>query len=199
MRRPVNNEKQIVRSGVKVGLGAMTAEQRGAESGAICAALMGLGLVASARRVLLYAAMPFEPEVGELARWLLSRGAVVCAPRVDWAGWTMVAAEVSRWPDDLALDAKGLRVPGASARVVGADELDAVLVPGVAFDREGARLGRGGGFYDRFLAGVKVQSRVGVCFGCQVVTRVPTEPHDARMGAVVTGAGVLGVLGVLGV
>ena len=65
------------------------------------------------------------------------------------------------------------------------DRFDLILVPGLAFDKSGARLGRGRGFYDRFLAGI-TGFRVGVCFDWQLVESVPVEAHDIRMDAVVT-------------
>jgi 5-formyltetrahydrofolate cyclo-ligase len=62
-----------------------------------------------------------------------------------------------------------------------------ILVPGLAFDRTGGRLGRGGGFYDRFLADPAVRGRrVGVCFARQIFERVPIEEHDAMLDAIVT-------------
>ena len=59
----------------------------------------------------------------------------------------------------------------------------AVLVPGVAFDNRGARLGRGGGFYDRFLERTKDVDmlKIGVCWSMQVVPSVPTDPHDVHV------------------
>jgi 5-formyltetrahydrofolate cyclo-ligase len=63
-----------------------------------------------------------------------------------------------------------------------------VLVPGVAFDPDGGRLGRGGGFYDRFLQHVSASCvTVGVCVAGQVVESVPREPHDVRVGSVLAG------------
>jgi 5-formyltetrahydrofolate cyclo-ligase len=79
-----------------------------------------------------------------------------------------------------------VRVPKPGSAVLEAGLIDVVLVPGVAFDRTGGRLGRGGGFYDRYLTAVAVERRVGVCFGCQVVELVPTAGHDARVGVVVS-------------
>jgi 5-formyltetrahydrofolate cyclo-ligase len=80
----------------------------------------------------------------------------------------------------------GTREP-AGGEIVLPAQADIVLVPGVAFNRLGARLGRGGGFYDRFLDGVKPPSKkIAICFSCQLVERVPVEPHDAAVDAVVT-------------
>jgi 5-formyltetrahydrofolate cyclo-ligase len=76
-------------------------------------------------------------------------------------------------------------------RRVDASQLDLVIVPGVAFDRTGARLGHGRGYYDRLLAGVRPDcALVALAFECQVFSQIPTEPHDVGMHAVITEKGV---------
>ncbi len=68
------------------------------------------------------------------------------------------------------------------------EAIDLMLVPGMAFTREGARLGRGKGFYDRYMAQPELQAfRVGVCFAHQLVETLPTEPHDCAIDAVCFG------------
>ena len=75
----------------------------------------------------------------------------------------------------------------ASDRRVDAGQLDLVIVPGVAFDRTGARLGHGKGYYDRLLARVRPDTAlVALAFECQVFAQIPTEPHDVAMDAVIT-------------
>ena len=83
----------------------------------------------------------------------------------------------------------GILEPPAEAPRAGAS-FDLILVPGTAFDREGGRLGRGRGHYDRFLASAS-GFLSGVCFDDQMVAEVPCEPHDARMDAVVTPSGIV--------
>jgi 5-formyltetrahydrofolate cyclo-ligase len=69
--------------------------------------------------------------------------------------------------------------------------VDVVIVPGVAFTPDGARLGQGGGWYDRFLAAVRAEcTSIGVGFDPQVVEMLPTEPHDIRLDSIVTESGV---------
>jgi len=63
---------------------------------------------------------------------------------------------------------------------------DLILVPGLAFDREGYRMGRGGGFYDRWLQKYPAVPKIGLCFSCQLVDQVPREPHDKQMDSLVT-------------
>ena len=74
-------------------------------------------------------------------------------------------------------------VPGRSPK-----QLDLIVVPGLAFSAEGNRLGRGGGFYDRFLSTLpQATLKIGVCFEFQRVSSIPHEPHDVTMDAVVSG------------
>lgn len=65
------------------------------------------------------------------------------------------------------------------------DELDLILTPGIAFDKKGNRLGRGGGFYDRLLPQYKA-IRAGICFDFQLLEKIPSEPHDCKMDFIIT-------------
>jgi 5-formyltetrahydrofolate cyclo-ligase len=75
---------------------------------------------------------------------------------------------------------------------VRAKQLDLLLVPGIAFDRHGNRLGRGGGFYDRLLAEYPAATAVGLCFDFQLVDSLPAEPHDRPVDWIVTESQVFG-------
>ena len=78
--------------------------------------------------------------------------------------------------------------PDDAAEEVSVDEIDFVVVPGVAFDLEGGRMGRGKGFYDRLLSKAtgKGPYKAGICFDFQIVDEVPREPHDIIMDKVVS-------------
>lgn len=65
------------------------------------------------------------------------------------------------------------------------ESIDMIIVPGVAFDQEGNRMGRGRGFYDRLLSSTPDAFKVGVAFGFQIVEQVPTEPFDIKMNIVI--------------
>ena len=90
-------------------------------------------------------------------------------------------------PDSLAAGAYGIREPQGGEACPAAD-IDVMVVPGMAFTRDGRRLGRGKGYYDRYLArdGFRAWC-IGVCFGCQIVDDLPCEPFDRRVDEVVTG------------
>ncbi|QDV86695.1 5-formyltetrahydrofolate cyclo-ligase [Stieleria magnilauensis] len=103
--------------------------------------------------------------------------------------------------DDLSPGAFGILEPrpeirGRADRSVAATELDLIVVPGVAFDPDGGRLGHGRGFYDRLLAGVRAETAlVGVAFECQIVPHVPLDDHDVSMDWVVTEKRLIGCQG----
>jgi 5-formyltetrahydrofolate cyclo-ligase len=81
----------------------------------------------------------------------------------------------------------------APERIVPPEEIDLILVPGLAFTRDGQRLGRGGGFYDRYLASLPPRAmKLGICFQCQMLESLPSEEHDQRVHAIVTEDGIAG-------
>ena len=86
-------------------------------------------------------------------------------------------------PDDLVKGSFGISEPQAAE--IDPCTVDLVIVPGVAYDRQMNRLGRGKGYYDRLLAGISAPC-IGICFDCQLVGRVPAESHDRPMDAVIT-------------
>lgn len=103
------------------------------------------------------------------------------------------ALHVHPYPCELRALAFGLKQPPRGAPELPADEivetLGTVLVLGLGFDRHGYRLGYGGGYFDRFLAGRKLPA-IGLAYDLQLVDELPREPHDVPMTAVVTESGV---------
>jgi 5-formyltetrahydrofolate cyclo-ligase len=86
-------------------------------------------------------------------------------------------------PSELAPGRFGIREPAPGPSL---DQFDLIVVPGLAFTAEGSRLGRGAGFYDRFLSTIPGATvKIGVCFEFQRLSEIPHESHDAKMDAVV--------------
>ncbi|MDB6153892.1 MAG: 5,10-methenyltetrahydrofolate synthetase [Chthoniobacteraceae bacterium] len=162
-------------------------EMAAAKSGLLCAALVEDPAWSKARTVAVFAPHTGEPDIERLAPHALLKK--ICYPRVrgnelDFFRVTDPAKlVVSRWK---------LREPlFDSAHAVALEEIDLILVPGVAFTRSGARLGRGGGYYDRLLGNPAVRAlRIGVCFEVQIVESLPSEPHDIGVDRVLTEAGL---------
>jgi 5-formyltetrahydrofolate cyclo-ligase len=138
-----------------------------------------------ARSVAVFAALPTEPDLNPLLRGALASGRRVALPRIvgNDLEWVEIQSERDCMP---ASGFSQLLEPTGMRRVPGS-ELDLVLVPGLAFGRDGERLGRGGGFYDRALAVLHADVvKIGVCFRFQICANIPVEAHDQRVRRVVT-------------
>jgi 5-formyltetrahydrofolate cyclo-ligase len=148
--------------------------------------LLGEPALRTAPRIALYAALPDELPTRPLFEALAGLPGARLFPRA-LADGRLAFAPVRDW-SELAPGRYGVLEPPAGAQAVALSEGDLVLVPGVAFDRAGHRLGRGGGFYDRaFPAGAPGGPRLwGIAYGFQLVDAVPHGPRDGRVEAVVT-------------
>ncbi len=161
---------------------ALDSRQRLRASAAIFSAVERLPEFRAARTVAVFAALPDEPATDEvLARWASTRRVVL--PRVEGDAMRFYACR----PDALVFGAFGILEPQGE-RPCPAGEIDLVVCPGVAFTADGRRLGRGRGYYDRYLGDPAFRGfRVGVCYAHQLVDDLPVEPHDVRMDRVITG------------
>jgi 5-formyltetrahydrofolate cyclo-ligase len=142
-----------------------------------------------ARTILAFLPLPApaaEPDLCPLLIQALAEGRRICLPRIEWNRGKMQPARIDSLAD-LETTRHGVRQPGPEAIPVPLDDIDLILVPGLAFDLNGNRLGRGAGFYDRFLGQRKSgPPACGVCFEAQIVDRIPTEPWDVPMNALAT-------------
>lgn len=141
--------------------------------------------LASARCIGLYAASPDEVQTSALATRLFAAGKKLCFPRViEQADRTMAYAAVTAW-EELIPGFADILEPPQSAPMVAADAIDCLCLPGVAFDPAGHRVGRGAGYYDRWLRTYH-GCRIGLAFECQMYPILPPDPHDQRVDWIVT-------------
>lgn len=170
---------------------AMRARNRAVEPGArarasreIFGRVERLGAFAGARCVGLFCALGDEPDTSEaLARWCGVKR--IAVPRVEGASMRFYRYD----PAVMRPGAFGIAEPGPEAEVCDPADLDLIVVPGVAFAPDGRRLGRGRGYYDRYLAQPGLRAlKVGVGYAHQLVGALPAEPHDVTMDVVVTDA-----------
>ena len=125
--------------------------------------------------IMAYWPLPDEVDIRPLIHWLVGQGKTVVLPKVT-GDETMELRRYSS-QEDLAEGAFHIMEPVGDA-FTDYDDIDVVLVPGMAFDAAGHRLGRGKGYYDRFLAASSHLYKIGICFPFQRVAEVPTEEHD---------------------
>lgn len=165
-------------------LRGMTDAQRAEGSTKIAESVYLIATAWRASGVMSYLNMRSEPDMTLLHNPWLAADRPLMAPRVV-AGSGIAPVLLKRKDASFSLDASGVRAPDGAT--VATEAVDLVVVPGLAFDPMGHRLGRGGGYYDRFLPRLRRQAvTVGVCFDEQVVDLVPTDPHDWRLQYVVT-------------
>ena len=161
---------------------------RAEKSARLCEAIAASPAWQSARTVAIFAPQPREPDVEML--WSRGSGKSFAYPRVTEGRLDLHRVDSLY---ELAPGAFGVREPAADlAHAVSPGTLDLILVPGVAFTADGARLGRGGGFYDRLLASLPAHvCKIGACFSLQLLGELPKEPHDQHVDFLATENGLL--------
>lgn len=184
--------KDAVRRQMRARRKALTSEEREHAAKAVCARLSDDGDIAEATdpfdgggALAVYLASPDEIDLSDFILELLRRKATVVAPR--WNGETYELAMVKSLSDaDLRRGPMNILEP-AEADIVAPEEIGVWIVPGLAFTKDGKRLGYGGGWYDRLLAMASKSARkIGVAHEFQIVENLPHEPHDIKMDCVVT-------------
>ena len=180
-------EKKKIRQRVKAQVLSLSTEEKATQSCAVMARLRSAIADRQPHVVALFSPLNDEVQIAPLAD-LLAQDYRVVLPRVgDRADGTPEMEFFDYAPQTMASGAYGIIEPqgGEPCR---AEEIDLMVVPGVAFTREGVRLGRGKGYYDRYLSheGFRAYT-VGVCYACQLLQELPAEEHDRRVDIVVAG------------
>jgi len=165
----------------------MTAEARASASQTICDAAKALlaQRLSPGAVLAMYAAKGSEVDTSEIDGFARAQGWIVAYPRVSGGARSLTFHAVAL--DELAPSRFGLREPSADAAAVGVDEVTAFIVPGLAFDRSGGRIGWGRGHYDAtFAKASPAAQRIGLAFECQLVEQVAREPHDVALHIIIT-------------
>lgn len=181
----ITESKSLLRKEIRERTKSLPIDQRAALSGRACALLQRQAVWEKTNLIFFYAPLPEEVDIWPLVGDALSAGKKVALPRFDEATQRYVACEVQDVIRDLREGQYGIREPGAHCVAVPPNRLDLILVPGVAFDSQGRRLGRGKGFYDHMLTSVR-GTTCGVAFDEQIVETIPVEPHDVRLNCILT-------------
>ena len=177
--------KTALRQQIRARMKAMTPDQQATASGRACALLEQQAVWKKATLIFFYAPLPEELDIWPLVGDSLAAGKAVALPRFDPTTQRYVACQIQDMARDLSAGQFGIREAGGHCVAVPPNRLDLVLVPGVAFDLQGRRLGRGKGFYDQLLASVR-GTTCGVAFDEQIVDTIPIEPHDVHLNCILT-------------
>lgn len=180
-------DKATLRRRIRAARRDRPAPERAAAGRQLARVILAEPVTARAHAVLAYGALPTEPDLQPVIDTLMRRGVRVGLPRVDENGLTF-AEHTGNWRDGVPV-AGGLQIPEPTGTAMDPRTCDLILIPALAVDRAGVRLGQGGGHYDR-TGLTRLQPRppvVAVVFDDEFVPDpLPAEAHDTRVDAVVT-------------
>lgn len=178
-------DKKEMRRLVRERKAQLSEEERSRESNEVCRKVMVSDIWQNTKTALLYWALKDETDVGELIDDLYARGGMVLLPTC--VGDDLVL-RIYDGKEKMAIGAFDIAEPtGQVFEEKDYGKIDLVIVPGMAFDHKGGRLGRGRGFYDRLLKKLPNCYKMGVCWSVQMMEEVVMEEEDVRMEEVVNG------------
>ena len=176
-------QKSALRQQISAALGKISPAVRAVESIGLCERLKAQ--MPSAHTVLFFAPLPDELDVWPVLELSLALGTTCALPFFDVREKTYGARVLNNLATEIIAGKFGVREPAAGCAEMPLDQFDLVLVPGMAFDLSGNRLGRGRGFYDRLLEKVS-GIKCGVGYDFQLLEKIPAEPHDAKVDFMLT-------------
>lgn len=173
-------DKKEIRAAVRSRLREVTAGERMLRSNNITEQLLSLNELQPARVVALFVSLPDEPDTALLLKELSSRCRVV-VPRIE--GDKMEFYDYAERA--LCSGSYGILEP-MQGEPVAPHDIDIMIVPGVAFTLDGLRMGRGKGFYDKYMSREGFRAlKIGICLAPQLLDRLPCEPHDIKMDIII--------------
>lgn len=177
------NPKSELRAQIRIQLGKVSPAVRAVESIGLCDRLKAQ--MQSANKILFFAPLADELDIWPVLELSMALGCTCALPFFDTEKKVYGARVLNTLATEIITGKFGVREPAASCAEMPLNTFDLVLVPGMAFDMHGGRLGRGQGFYDRLLAEVS-GVKCGVGYDFQLVAEVPAEPHDAKVDFIFT-------------
>jgi 5-formyltetrahydrofolate cyclo-ligase len=183
--------KTQIRRHLRQTLAGMSDAQRHAKSVAACGLIVAAPEFHAARTIMLFLSTALEVDTAPLALRAWQQGKTVVVPKVSWDARRMVPIEITSLSNDqLHTLSHGIREPISGSPVPLAD-IDLVFVPGLGFTEDGHRIGRGMGFYDRFLSqGDFLGISCGLAFEEQIVPHIPMLDHDVTLCMLATDRGI---------
>ncbi|MBM7866143.1 5-formyltetrahydrofolate cyclo-ligase [Heliobacterium gestii] len=183
--------KQSLRQSALQGRSALTSEEIEGKSRFIVDRLLAMPAYAAASTVMIYVDFRQEVLTGEILSQSLRLGKTVAVPICQPATRHLIAGRIDRYPDDLRRGTWGIMEP-VSMKPVPPAAIDLVVIPGVAFDRLGNRLGYGAGYYDRFLPSLRADAqKIALAFDLQIVKEIHPDDHDIPMDQIITESQVI--------
>jgi len=145
----------------------------------------------NASTIMAFLSLPNETDTAPFILYAWQHAKVIAVPKVSWQQRHMIPVEINSLETGIATEAGGLRNPVTGVPVP-IEDIDMVITPGLAFDKNGNRLGRGGSYYDKFFLNKSLKAvRCGFAFSEQLLDEeIPTAEHDQPIDMIVTDKGV---------
>lgn len=181
------NKKKIQRKELLTQRRALSLAQKKRYSEIITTKILNLPEYQKADLCFMYASMPDEFQTRELLENALKAGKRVCLPYITNKDEKIMQATLINSLEELVEGTYGiLTVDEKNIHIVNPEMIDLVLVPAVGFDRQGYRLGMGGGYYDRYIVKSTKAKLVGAIYHCQLVDKVVKDEHDIKVDILLT-------------
>jgi 5-formyltetrahydrofolate cyclo-ligase len=182
----VQEAKRVIRQRILKLLRNQEEESKHKKSLVILNKLFSIPEFQGAKTILFYASFAGEVDTFEMIQQALEIGKQIALPIVKEKERNIIPALINNLEKDLECGKYGIKQPKEDAKFVDLDKIDMVVVPGVAFDKQNNRLGRGEGYYDRFLKKLSPNSySVGLAFDFQVVDSLPVSETDIAVSRVI--------------
>lgn len=182
--------KTLIRKQLREKLSQLSDPQRHAKSIAACSLVTASPEFRNASVVMVYLPMPLEVDVSNIALRAWQQGKTVCVAKVSWDQRRMLPTEITSLTSGLTTGQHGVREP-AAGNPIPVDMIDMVIVPGLGFSEDGFRIGRGMGFYDRFLGQREFLGvSCGIAFAEQIIPHLPTLDHDIPLAMLTSDTGI---------
>lgn len=185
--RHMNMDKPELRSKIRAALKNLSTEKHASDSQKLCDGLKQQTFFQNAGSILFFASLPEEPDLWPLLNETLAEKKMVALPCFDADNQSYLPRRVKDIHVEILSGQFGIREPAPACVAIPLDDLDLLLVPGIAFDLKGHRLGRGKGYYDRLLQRFSGK-KIGIAFDEQIVASVPAEKNDVKMDFILTPA-----------
>jgi 5-formyltetrahydrofolate cyclo-ligase len=183
-----NHDKQLLRARARALRSSLSPAEILEKSERIRRNLMDV--LDGANPLMVYVSKPMEVHTRALIVELLGQGKTVIVPIIEKDTKTLRLSYIED-PAVLSQSTFDVSEPVGHELPAQASDVKAVIIPMLAFDKRGNRLGYGAGYYDRFLTAHPHMTRIGIAFACQELMEIPTDPTDAGMDLIVTDTGII--------
>jgi len=179
-------DKVQLRRQLKVQLSGLADRQRVDKSKKICRNLVGADLFKKSSVIMIYLSLPHEVDTTSIILHAWQQGKTVVVPKISWQQRHMIPVVITSLESGISADTRGLRNPITGAPIP-LEDINLVITPGLGFDKNGGRLGRGGAFYDRFFESKALATtKCALAFSEQIVESVPMLESDKYVDILVT-------------